>query len=72
MADTNRGECDLLAIDSTDNVVRVADRLVALVGIHDMIIVDTPDALLVCRKSDAQRIKDVIARLEAEGRKDLL
>jgi len=72
LSDANRGQGDLIAVDSTDNVVRVPDRLVALVGIHDMIIVDTPDALLVCRKSEAQRIKDVIARLESGDRKDLL
>jgi hypothetical protein len=37
-----------------------------------MIIVDTPDALLVCRKPDAQRLKEIINRLEAQGRQDLL
>jgi len=69
---TNRGQADLLALDSSNNVVRVADRLVALVGVHDMIVVDTADALLVCRKSDAQKIKDIIKNLEERGRHDLL
>jgi mannose-1-phosphate guanylyltransferase len=72
LADGNRGQADLLAIGSSGNILRVTDRLVALVGIQDLIIVDTPDALLVCRQADAQRIKDIIARLEAEDRGELL
>ncbi len=69
---SNRGQADLLAIDSSANIVRVDDRLVALVGVRDMIIVDTADALLVCRKADAQRIKEIINTLEKRGRQDLL
>jgi len=69
---SNRGQADLLAIDSRGNVVRVDDRMVALIGVHDMIIVDTADALLICRKADAQRIKEIIKNLEERGRQDLL
>ncbi len=68
----NRGRGDLIAIDSRDNVLLAEGRLVALVGVQDLVVVDTPDALLVCRKSEAQRIKEIITRLEAEGRTDLL
>jgi mannose-1-phosphate guanylyltransferase len=68
----NRGRGDLLPIDSRDNVVLANDRLVALVGVRDLIVVDTPDALLVCAKSDAQKIKEIITRLENEDRTDLL
>ena len=69
---SNRGQADLLAIDSSDNILRVPERLVALVGVSNLIIVETPDALLVCRKADAQRIKDIIVRLEEDGRRELL
>jgi len=69
---SNRGQADLLSIDSGDNVIRVDNRLVALIGVRDMIIVDTDDALLVCRKADAQRIKEIIKNLEERGRQDLL
>jgi len=68
----NRGEADLVALDSTGNVIRVADRMVALLGVRDMIIVETEDALLVCHKTAAQRIKEVITCLEERGRSDLL
>ena len=68
----NRGRGDLLAIDSRDNILLGADRLVALVGVRDLIVVDTPDALLVCSKTEAQKIKKIISILEDEGRSDLL
>jgi mannose-1-phosphate guanylyltransferase len=68
----NRGRGDLLAIESSDNILLAADRLVALVGVRDLIVVDTPDALLVCSKAEAQKIKQVISRLEDAGRSDLL
>lgn len=68
----NRGQADLVALDSHGNVIRVADRMVALIGVHDMIVVDTKDALLVCHKSEAQRIREIIKSLEDRGRADLL
>jgi mannose-1-phosphate guanylyltransferase len=42
-------------------------KLVALVGVTDLIVVDTPDALLVCAKSAAQDVKKVVEELEKRG-----
>ena len=69
---TNRGNSDLLAVDSQDNVVFTEGKLVALLGVDDLIVVDTPDALLVCRKDQAQRIKEVTRKIENCGRTELL
>ncbi len=68
----NRGRADLLAVDSRGNAVHAVDKLVALVGVEDLVVVDTPDALLVCRKQDAQRIREVTDRLAVRERKDLI
>jgi len=68
----NRGRGDLLAIESRDNILLAANRLVALVGVRDLIVVDTPDALLICSKAEAQKIKEIISQLEDLGRSDLL
>jgi mannose-1-phosphate guanylyltransferase len=68
----NRGEADLLAVDAAGNVVRAPGKLVALVGVEGLVVVDTADALLVCRKADAQKIKDIIARLEEQDRRKFL
>jgi len=72
LAGGNRGHAELVAVDSRDNILMVPDRLVALVGVHDLVVVDTADALLVCHKSEAQKIKEIISRLESQGRSDLL
>src|SRR4051794_21636384 len=47
-------------------------RMVAIVGLRDVIVVDTPDALLVCAGDSAQDVKQVVERLQATGRSDLL
>jgi mannose-1-phosphate guanylyltransferase len=53
-------------------VVHVAGKLVTLVGVDGLVIVDTGDALLVCRGDQDQRVKEIIDRLEGDGRSDLL
>lgn len=72
LAEGNSGLADLLAIASGGNVVHAPGKLVALVGVEDLIVVDTPEALLVCRAADAQRVREVTERLAAQGRRDLL
>ncbi len=47
-------------------------RLVATIGVHDLIVVDTPDALLITTREQAQDVREVVERLRAEGRTDLL
>jgi mannose-1-phosphate guanylyltransferase len=47
-------------------------KLVALVGVQDLIVVDTPDALLVCAKSAAQDVKKVVEELEKRGKTEYL
>jgi mannose-1-phosphate guanylyltransferase len=68
----NRGLGDLLALESQGNIVRSEGRLVALLGVDDLIVVDTPDVILVTRKDQAQRIKEIIEVLEKDGRDELL
>ncbi len=62
---------DVLAVGSHDNFVRAGSRLVAIVGVEGLIVVDTPDALLVCRRGESQKVREVVASLEALARKDL-
>jgi mannose-1-phosphate guanylyltransferase len=58
------GRAPVVAVDASGNVVFNPERLVALVGIHDVIVVDAPDAILICRKDRAQDVRDVVAELE--------
>jgi mannose-1-phosphate guanylyltransferase len=56
-----------VSIDSGGCVVDAGDRLVALVGVRDLVVVETPDAVLVCRKDRAQDVRRVVAELEGRG-----
>src|SRR4029453_3318888 len=60
----NGGKAFLLMHD-TERVVVVprSGRLVAAVGVHDLIVVDTPDALLICPRSRAQDVKKLVDSL---------
>jgi mannose-1-phosphate guanylyltransferase len=72
LEESNRGTAELCAIDSQDNIIYAPAKTVALVGVSDLIVVDTADALLVCRADAAQRIREVTARLRERDREDLL
>ena len=61
-----------VAIDAVNNVVYAPGKTVALVGVSDLVVVDTGDALLVCKKTDAQAVKDVVSKLEERGEDRLL
>ena len=66
-ADGNAHHGDVIAIDSR-NSYAYARRMVALVGVDDLVVVETDDAVLVARKDKVQQVKDVVARLKAEQR----
>lgn len=57
----------LLAVDTEGCLVR-SRRLVAAVGLHDLVIVDTGDALLICPRDRTQEVRDVVERLQKDGR----
>lgn len=53
---------------STKNCICYADkRLIATIGVENLIIVETDDAILVCRKDQAQKVKDVVEQLQQRG-----
>lgn len=65
--DGNARHGDVIAVDS-HNSYAYARRLVALVGVDDLVVVETDDAVLVARKDKVQQVKDVVARLKSEQR----
>jgi mannose-1-phosphate guanylyltransferase len=63
-----RGRGRPLLLDTTDSYVYTSTgRLVAAVGLESLVIVDTPDALLICRKDRAESVRDIVDRLQEEG-----
>jgi mannose-1-phosphate guanylyltransferase len=66
------GNAKVLADSSSGILVSDTDRLIALIGLEDIIVVDTPDALLVTTKEHAQRVKSLVDALKATGHSDVL
>ena len=60
------------AIDSGGLVVSGSGRMVAVVGLEDVVVVETGDALLVASRERAQDVKLVVEALKAAGRTDLV
>ncbi|HET6805054.1 MAG TPA: mannose-1-phosphate guanylyltransferase/mannose-6-phosphate isomerase [Frateuria sp.] len=68
-SDGNRLEGDVMAIDSRNCLVRAGDRrLIATIGVDDLVVIDTPDATLVTRRDRAQDVKKLVDQLKTEGR----
>ena len=68
LGNAHRGEC--LILDSAECLVHNPGKITALVGVEDLIIVDTEDALLVCRKDCDQKVKQVVENLKKTGKKE--
>jgi mannose-1-phosphate guanylyltransferase len=63
----NAANCAITALDSSNNIVFEEDRgTIALLGVHDLIVVQTKDALLVCHRHEAEKIKNLIGKLPPE------
>lgn len=62
----------VLADSSSGIVVSHTGRMIALVGVDDIIVVDTPDALLVTTSANAQKVKSVVDALKLSGSSDVL
>ena len=72
-SDGNRLEGDVIAIDSHNCFVRGTDRrLVAALGLEDVVIVDTPDAMLVASRSHVQNVKQLVDKIKSDGRQEHL
>jgi mannose-1-phosphate guanylyltransferase len=61
-----------IVLDSQNNFVDVRGKLVALVGVRDLLVVDTPDALLVAHRDHAQQVGEIVKTLEKRNRHDLI
>ncbi|BBU67990.1 phosphomannose isomerase/mannose-1-phosphate guanylyl transferase [Fluviibacter phosphoraccumulans] len=66
-AGQNRALGEAIFVDSTNTFVQSEDRLVATVGINDLMIIDTADALLVAHPDKSQDVKKVVAQLKKDG-----
>ena len=72
-ADGNCHQGDVISVDTTGSLVRASERrMIATIGVEDLVIIDTADATLVARKDRVQDVKLVVDRLKAAGRQEHL
>lgn len=62
----------VLADSSSGIVVSRSERVISLIGVKDIVVIDTPDALLVTTTANAQRVKGVVDALKLSGRNEVL
>jgi mannose-1-phosphate guanylyltransferase len=66
-AEGNQGNCTLKTLDASNNIIfSKSARTIALLGVSDLIVVETPDALLVCNRHEAEKIKQLVALIPPE------
>jgi len=63
----NRGAGERVTIATANTYVHAGDRVVATVGVENLVIVDTPDAVLVAHRDHLQRVKEVVGELKSRG-----
>ena len=63
---------NVIVHDTSRCLVDAGKRLIAIVGIHDAVVVDSDDALLICHRSSTQQVKNVVDYLHAHQHKDFV
>jgi mannose-1-phosphate guanylyltransferase len=66
-ADGNRFEGEVISHGARNNYVKSEDRLTALVGVEDLLVIDTADALLIAHRDNAQDVKHIVGQLKSSG-----
>jgi len=61
-----------LGVDTRGSLIYSPDRLIATIGLEDIIVIDTPDATLICPKSRSEDVKKIVDELKARGQHKLL
>lgn len=61
---------DVIAMDTSNSFILAENRLVATLGVEDLVVVETKDAVLVAHKDKAQEIKSVVEKIESSGRSE--
>ncbi|MCS7082505.1 MAG: mannose-1-phosphate guanylyltransferase [Bacteroidota bacterium] len=62
----------VVALETSHCLVRAQGRLVVLIGLHEVAVIDTPDALLICRLSKSQQVKEAVDHLQLRNMREYL
>ncbi|MBK9624796.1 MAG: mannose-1-phosphate guanylyltransferase/mannose-6-phosphate isomerase [Rhodocyclaceae bacterium] len=61
---------DVITTDSRNTLVHATSRLVTLVGVENLVVIETPDAVLVADRSRSQDVKAIVSQLQNDGREE--
>ncbi len=67
-----RGKALFIGVDARNSLIQSSRKLVALAGVEDLIVVETEDSLLICKRGRSQDVKKVVEILEKKNMKDYL
>lgn len=67
----NSVQGDVILIDTTNSLVYSTSRLVGTVGVNNLIVVETSDAVLIANRNESQQVKNLVKQLESSSRKEL-
>jgi mannose-1-phosphate guanylyltransferase/mannose-6-phosphate isomerase len=70
--DGNHLRGDVVTVDTTNSLVFAEKRLVGTIGIDNLVVVETTDAVLVANRDDVQKVKEIVNQLEATSRSEHL
>jgi mannose-1-phosphate guanylyltransferase len=66
-AEGNAANCEITALESSNNIVfNPGGARIALLGVHNLIVVRTPDAILICHRHQAEKIKNLLGEVPEE------
>lgn len=63
---------NVVTVKTKNSIIQGSKKLIATIGLEDIIIVDTDDALLICNKDNTQEVKEVIANLKLSNKTEYL
>ncbi|MBP2654152.1 MAG: algA [Firmicutes bacterium] len=67
-ANAVRGDC--MTIDCTNTLILGQSRMIAGIGLDDLLVVESDDVILVAKKGESQKVKDLVCELKAKGRRE--
>ena len=70
--DGNVSQGEVVFQDAANNLVHSGGRVIALLGVDDLVVIDTKDALLIIPRGQTERVKDLVDKFEKEKRNELL
>ncbi len=71
VGEENITQGDVVSVASANNMILASDRLVSTVGVKNLIVVDTPDVLMISERGKSQDVKLIVERLKQEQRKEV-